>query len=55
MPKGEKAPTPKKSAYVKFEQQEDIALFEKLTEDAKAKRYDVGTHILLFLLQNYTK
>lgn len=53
MPKGTKAPTSIKSVYVKFVESDDLDLFARLEADAKAKRYDVGTYILLVLLEAY--
>jgi len=43
------------AVYVKFTRPDDIDLLNRLTEDAKMKRYDVATYILLVLLQAYPK
>lgn len=53
MPKGTKEPTTSKSVYVKFVQSDDLDLHARLEADAKAKRYDLGTYILLVLLEAY--
>lgn len=42
-----------KSVYVKFTEPEDIALYERLVEDARRKRYPVDTYITLVLLEVY--
>ena len=44
-----------KAVYVKFTRPDDIDLLNRLTEDAKIKRYDVATYILLVLLEAYPK
>jgi hypothetical protein len=44
-----------RSVYVKFTRPDDIELLNRLTEDAKMKRYDVATYILLVLLEAYPK
>ena len=44
-----------RAVYVKFTRPDDIDLLNRLTEDAKMKRYDVATYILLVLLQAYPK
>lgn len=44
-----------RAVYVKFTRPDDIELLNRLTEDAKMKRYDVATYILLVLLQAYPK
>ena len=54
MPKGTKEPTTAKSVYVKFTQPQDLELFARLEADAKVKRYDVSTYILLVLLDAYS-
>jgi hypothetical protein len=53
MPKGQKSPTTAKSVYVKFELPEDLELLARLEADAKSKRYDVATYIMLVLLEAY--
>ena len=42
-----------KKLYIKFERDEDLALFARLEADAVKQRYDVQTYILLVLLQAY--
>src|ERR1700677_2073127 len=42
-----------KRIYLKFEREEDLALYARLTRDAEKQRYDVQTYILLVLLQAY--
>jgi len=42
-----------KTVYVKFSLPEDIELYERLSEDAKSKRYDLATYITLVLLEAY--
>lgn len=42
-----------RAVYVKFTRPDDIDLLNRLTEDAKMKRYDVATYILLVLLEAY--
>lgn len=42
-----------KRLYLKFEREEDLALYERLQADAVKQRYDVQTYILLVLLQAY--
>ena len=44
-----------RAVYVKFTRLDDIELLNRLTEDAKIKRYDVATYILLVLLEAYPK
>lgn len=44
-----------RSVYVKFTRPDDIELLKRLEEDAKIKRYDVATYILLVLLEAYPK
>ena len=42
-----------KRLYLKFEREEDLALFGRLEKDAEKQRYDVQTYIMLVLLQAY--
>ena len=42
-----------KRLYLKFEREEDLALYARLEADAKKQRYDPATYILLVLLQAY--
>ena len=50
MPKGVKSPTNEKSVYVKFtERPEDQRTYMQLAAEAEAKRYELGTYIMLVL------
>jgi hypothetical protein len=42
-----------KRMYLKFERDEDMRLYERLERDAKEKRYDMQTYVMLVLLQAY--
>ncbi len=42
-----------KRLYLKFEREDDLALYARLEADAIKQRYDVQTYILLVLLQAY--
>lgn len=53
MPKGKKDQPNTKSVYVKFAEPEDLACYERLAADAKLKRYDLATYIMLVLLDAY--
>lgn len=42
-----------KRLYLKFTEPEDLALYDRLTADAKKQRYPLQTYIMLVLLQAY--
>lgn len=42
-----------KKIVLKFEREEDLALYERLSVDAKKQRYPITVYTLLVLLQAY--
>ena len=42
-----------KRLYLKFTEPEDLALYDRLTADAKKQQYPLQTYIMLVLLQAY--
>jgi len=53
MPRGPKQPSTAKSVYVKFTEEDDLALYNRLAADAKSDRRDLDLYILLVLHKAY--